>query len=155
MEIMQYVASWSLLYNWLLSNRNSAIKPYKLCFHLFRLGIWERDALQAGYRISLSVLFYFLFFFLSIFFKGEAEETLCECRNGGLESMPAGAYAGSDCNVTPTRIAMKRSIWGHSGQRRGRMSFPKRACKHVTICDGFDHTVVVFTVRPSFWSHLL
>lgn len=58
MEIMQYVVSWSLVYNWLLSNRNSAIKPYKLCFHLFRLGIWEEDALQVGYRISVYLSFF-------------------------------------------------------------------------------------------------
>lgn len=53
MEIMQYVLSWSLLYNWFLSNRNSAIKPYKLCFHLFRLGVWEEDALQAEIWLSV------------------------------------------------------------------------------------------------------
>lgn len=77
MEIMQYVVSWSLLYNWLLSNRNSAIKPYKLCFHLFRLGIGEEDALQAGYRISIALcLFIFFFSFLPLFSKVRGRKIL-------------------------------------------------------------------------------
>lgn len=74
MEIMQYVVSWSLLHNWLLSNRNSAIKPYKLCFHLFRLGIWEEDALQAGYRISIAVCLFIFFPFLPLIFKVRERE---------------------------------------------------------------------------------
>lgn len=103
---MRYVIPCTLLCSWSLFNRNGAIKPYKLCFHLIRLGVWEADALQAHHpenQQANDCTAYHCLVFSSFFFGLEGGVSAKRRLDRGLKCTHAGECPGSDRNTTSSR----------------------------------------------------